>query len=101
MDLWNVADRCYTIERLYNLREGMTRNDDWLPDRYFDEPTKLGLPIARGKSIDRDKFTVMLDEYYHLHGWNEEGVPTKELLERLEISDLWPLKKNQEISKCL
>ncbi|UCF91163.1 MAG: aldehyde ferredoxin oxidoreductase family protein [Desulfobacterales bacterium] len=90
MDLWNIANRCYTIERLFNLREGMVRQDDWLPDRYFDEPTKLGLPVARGKSIDREKFKAMLDEYYRLHEWDEEGIPTRELLERLEISDLWP-----------
>jgi len=93
LDLWNIANRCYTIERLYNLREGMTRKDDWLVDRYFDEPTKLGLPVARGKTIDREKFTVMLDEYYKLHEWDKKGVPTAKLLEQLEISDLWPLKK--------
>lgn len=88
MDLWNIANRCYTIERLFNLREGKTRKDDWLPDRYFDEPTKLGLPVARGKSIDRDKFTAMIDEYYQLHEWDENGIPSPELLERLEIAEL-------------
>ena len=88
MDLWNIADRCYTIERLFNNREGMTRKDDWLHDRYFDEPTKMGLPVAKGKSIDREKFTAMLDEYYQLHQWDEEGIPTPELLERLEIQAL-------------
>ena len=88
LDLWNIADRCYTIERLFNIREGMTRKDDWLHDRYFDEPTKLGLPVARGKSIDRKKFTAMLDEYYQLHQWNEDGIPTPELLEKLEILSL-------------
>jgi aldehyde:ferredoxin oxidoreductase len=93
MDLWEIANRCYTIERLSNLREGMTRKDDWLPDRYFDEPTKLGLPVARGKSIDRKKFKAMLDEYYKLHEWDEDGVPKAELLKRLEIQDLWPAKK--------
>mmetsp|Transcript_6262 Transcript_6262/g.3508 ORF Transcript_6262/g.3508 Transcript_6262/m.3508 type:complete len:635 (-) Transcript_6262:1175-3079(-) len=88
MDLWNIANRCYTIERLFNLREGMTRKDDWLPDRYFDEPTKLGLPVARDKCIDRKKFKAMLDEYYMLHEWDNEGIPKPELLERLEINNL-------------
>jgi len=87
-DLWNIANRCYTIERLFNLREGMTRDDDWLPDRYFDEPTKLGLPVARDKCIDRDRFKAMIDEYYQLHEWNEEGVPKADFLERMGISDL-------------
>jgi aldehyde:ferredoxin oxidoreductase len=70
MDLWECANRCYTIERLFNLREGMTRADDMLSDRYFDEPTQLGLPAARGKCIDRDRFEAMLDEYYRLHEWD-------------------------------
>jgi len=87
-DIWDVANRGYTIERLFNLREGMTRKDDWLSDRYFDEPTKLGLPVARGKCIDREKFKAMLDEYYRLHEWDANGVPTPGLLERLQISEL-------------
>jgi len=88
MDIWNIARRCYTIERMFNLREGMSRTDDWLPDRYFDEPTKLGLPVVRGKHIDREKFKAMIDEYYRLHEWDPEGVPTSELLQRLEIQEL-------------
>jgi aldehyde:ferredoxin oxidoreductase len=96
MDLWNIANRCYTIERLFNLREGMTRKDDWLPDRYFDEPTRMGLPMARGKSIDREKFKTMIDEYYTLHEWDETGVPAWDLLERLEIGSLWPVEQPAE-----
>ncbi|MDZ4164900.1 MAG: aldehyde ferredoxin oxidoreductase family protein [Smithellaceae bacterium] len=87
-DLWDIANRCYTIERLYNHREGASGKDDWLPERYFDEPTKLGLPVARGKSIDRGKFRAMLDEYYRLHEWDEEGKPGEALLKRLGIDDL-------------
>jgi aldehyde:ferredoxin oxidoreductase len=90
MDLWDCANRSYTIERLFNLREGMTRTDDWLSDRYFDEPTQLGLPGVRGKRIDRQKFKGMLDEYYRLHEWDEAGIPTPELLKKLDIRDLWP-----------
>jgi aldehyde:ferredoxin oxidoreductase len=89
-EIWDVANRGYTTERLFNLREGMTRKNDWLPDRYFDEPTKLGLPVARGKCIDREKFKAMLDEYYRLHEWDGNGVPTAQLLERLQIAELRP-----------
>jgi aldehyde:ferredoxin oxidoreductase len=89
-EIWDVANRGYTTERLFNLREGMTRKDDRLPDRYFDEPTKLGLPVARGKCIDREKFKAMLDEYYQLHEWDANGVPTAQLLERLQIAELRP-----------
>jgi aldehyde:ferredoxin oxidoreductase len=84
-ELWDVADRAYTVERLFNIREGLTRTDDWLVDRYFDEPTPIGLPIVRGKHLDRGKFRQMLDEYYDLHGWDEDGVPTPETLKELGL----------------
>jgi aldehyde:ferredoxin oxidoreductase len=86
LDVWHVAERAYNIERLFNIREGATRKDDWLVDRYFDEPTPMGLDVARGKRLDREKFKAMIDEYYKLHGWDENGVPTKETLGRLGIA---------------
>jgi aldehyde:ferredoxin oxidoreductase len=84
-EIWDIADRAYTVERLFNIREGLTRADDWLVDRYFDEPTPIGLPIAQGKCLDRDKFTQMIDEYYELHGWDEGGVPLPETLKKLGL----------------
>jgi aldehyde:ferredoxin oxidoreductase len=84
-EIWEVADRAYTVERLFNIREGLTREHDWLVDRYFDEPTPIGLPIVRGRKIDREKFKKMIDEYYELHGWDENGVPRPETLEKLGL----------------
>jgi aldehyde:ferredoxin oxidoreductase len=84
-DIWEVAERCYNIERLFNLREGMTRDDDWLVDRYFDEPCRRGAPDVIGAKIDRRKFKKMIDEYYEHHGWDENGVPLPETLKRLSI----------------
>jgi aldehyde:ferredoxin oxidoreductase len=83
--IWDIADRAYTVERLFNIREGLTRADDWLVDRYFDEPTPIGLSVARGKSLDREKFGQMIDEYYELHGWDQDGVPTAETRTRLGL----------------
>ena len=74
----------------------MTRADDWLPDRYFDESTPLGLSEVRGKCIDRDKFRALVDEYYQLHEWDQAGFPTQELLNRLDMSDLGPPDRNEE-----
>jgi aldehyde:ferredoxin oxidoreductase len=86
-EIWDIADRAYTVERLFNIREGLTREDDWLVDRYFDEPTPIGLPIVRGKTLDREKFKQMIDEYYELHGWDENGVPRPETLEKLGLDN--------------
>jgi aldehyde:ferredoxin oxidoreductase len=83
--LMQTGERIYTLERMFNLREGFTRKDDNLPERYFKEPTPIGLPIAKGKKIDKQKFETMLDEYYALHGWTKDGVPTKRTLAKLGL----------------
>ena len=83
--LMEVGERIYTTERMFNLREGFSRKDDTLPERYFKEQTPTGLPIAKGKKIDKDKFEKMLNEYYALHGWNENGLPKRETLEKLGL----------------
>ncbi len=84
-DLMQIGERIYTLERMFNLREGFSRKDDTLPERYFKEPTPIGLAIARGKKIDREKFEQMLDEYYALHGWDKNGLPTEETLKKLGL----------------
>ena len=84
--LMQMGERIYTLERMFNLREGFTRKDDNLPERYFKEPTPIGLPIAKGKKIDRERFEKMLDEYYELHNWDKNGVPKKETLEKLGLN---------------
>ncbi len=84
-DIWTVAERAYNMERLFNLREGMTRDDYWLVDRYFDEPCTRGAPDVIGATIDRKKFKKMIDEYYEHHGWDENGIPLPETLKRLGI----------------
>ncbi|MFC1978865.1 aldehyde ferredoxin oxidoreductase family protein [Chloroflexota bacterium] len=85
LDIWNVADRAYTMERLFNLREGLTRKDDMLVDRYYDEPAPDGIGKVRGSKIDRDKYNAMLDEYYNMHSWNKSGVPQKASLKKLGL----------------
>lgn len=90
-DIWDIAERCNNLERLFNLREGLKRNDlkkgDMLNHRYFDEPCRRGAPDVVGAKIDRKKFTQMVDEFYEHHGWDKNGVPTKETLKRLGLAE--------------
>jgi len=65
------------------VRDGITRKDDTLPKRYFDEPIPEG--PAQGEVISRKEFDGMLDEYYRLHGWDEKGIPKRESLRRLRV----------------
>jgi aldehyde:ferredoxin oxidoreductase len=89
VEIWAAAERCNNLERLFNLREGLKRNDpikgDTLNHRYFDEPCRRGAPDVVGRKIDREKFSIMIDEFYEHHGWDKEGVPTTETLTRLGL----------------
>ncbi len=87
-DLMTIGERIVTVERLLNTRLGFSRKDDKLPERYYREPTNAGLPKVRNKKIDPEKFERMLDEYYQLHGWDREGFPKRETLERLGLLEM-------------
>jgi aldehyde:ferredoxin oxidoreductase len=50
------------------------------------EPLEAGGP-ADGNAISEEGFEGMLDEYYELRGWTEEGVPTEGTLERLGMAE--------------
>ena len=78
------ADRIETIIRLFNVREGFTRADDTLPQRLLKDPLPDG--PARGQLFGQEGLDHMLDEYYALRGWDNEGIPTAETLKRYEIS---------------
>jgi aldehyde:ferredoxin oxidoreductase len=83
-DLWVAADRTETTIRLFNIGAGLTRADDNLPARILEEPLPDG--PARGQLFGLEGLETMKDEYYALRGWDEEGVPLPETLERYGIS---------------
>jgi aldehyde:ferredoxin oxidoreductase len=66
-----VGRRTLDTERLINASFGLTRADDTLPKRYFDDP----MPARRtqGHHVDREEFQHMLDEYYAERGWDADG----------------------------
>jgi aldehyde:ferredoxin oxidoreductase len=79
--LLEAGDRIWTLERLFNLREGLdAARDDTLPVRLLKEPIPKG--PAEGKLSRIDK---MIPEYYKLRGWDEKGVPTPAKLAELGI----------------
>ena len=85
-ELQTIGERVYTQERMFNYTHaGFTRKEDCLPERYFKEAVPYGLPIIKGKRLDRKKFSKMLDEYYVHHGWDNDGIPTPETLAKLEL----------------
>lgn len=83
-ELRTIGERIYTLERMMLAKDGISRRDDTLPNRYFNEPVPEG--PARGAVVLRKEFDKMLDEYYRLHGWDENGVPKRETLKRLGLN---------------
>ena len=71
------------MERLWNLRAGLTRADDSIPKRLLKEAHKQG-PSA-GVTVDLE---AMLPDYYRERGWDDEGIPTVEKLTELGLESL-------------
>jgi aldehyde:ferredoxin oxidoreductase len=68
-DLTAMASRVTNLTRRFNLQEGLTRADDSLPKRLFTEK------LPDGNGITQEAFTQLVDDYYRLRGWDENGIP--------------------------
>lgn len=82
-ELMTLGARIWNIGRLFNVREGFDARHDTLPSRLSTEAFAAG--ASAGQVIDADTFAGVLQEYYRLRGWDENGVPTEQTLERLGI----------------
>jgi aldehyde:ferredoxin oxidoreductase len=85
-ELMTIGERIYTMERLILNREGRFRKSDIIPKRLMTEKILEGQ--AKGHVVSDEIYNQMLDDYYKVRGWNKEGRPTKERLEKLGINDL-------------
>jgi aldehyde:ferredoxin oxidoreductase len=73
--LMNIAERIINIKRMFNVRDGATREDDCYPQGH--------LPPER-----EEEFQGFLDSYYLAHGWDKKtGIPTPAKLEELSLED--------------
>jgi len=80
-DLELVGERISTLARVFNVRAGFARQHDTLPARNLEQPLKGG--PADGHVVE---LAPMLDEYYSIMGWDDNGIPTGECLNRLDLS---------------
>ncbi|MDD9949185.1 MAG: aldehyde ferredoxin oxidoreductase family protein [candidate division Zixibacteria bacterium] len=80
-DFVHIGERIWNIERLWNLKAGLTAADDTLPKRLMEEAHKEG-PSA-GVTVDLD---AMLPDYYAARGWTADGRPTREKLMELGLA---------------
>lgn len=80
--LETIAERVITLERQFNILCGLTKDDDLLPERFYNEAI---LAEGKEKILDREDFSSMRKEYYKSFGWDENGVPNREILRKLSI----------------
>jgi len=85
-ELLAIGERIYTLERLILNREGIRRKDDMMPERIMKEAVPSG-PI-KGQRLTPEMYNEMLDEYYEVRGWDSEGVPTEETIEKLGLKEI-------------
>ena len=88
-DLATVGERVWTLTRLFNVREGVTRADDSLPPVLREPPEGAGDGDCEPDGIDPERFAAMLDAYYERRGWSRvDGRPTRETVERLGLGSV-------------
>lgn len=83
-ELLRIGERVFTLQRLFNMREGFSRADDHLPGRVLEAPA-FG-SYAEEERCAVSNYEAMLDEYYDARGWNQKtGNPGQKKLEELDL----------------
>lgn len=83
-ELMIVGERRLNLFRIFNAREGLDRKDDKLPKKFFKALGGVG-PTA-GMALTHEEIEFAKNEYYKLAGWTDNGVPTSQTMERLDIA---------------
>ena len=74
------AERIFNMERMFNVKNGFSRKEDTLPKRFTQETMSSG--ESKGQKVDLEP---MLDAYYAVMGWDNNGIPTLETLAKLGL----------------
>jgi len=80
-DLMAIGERIWNLEKLFNIKAGLTAADDTLPKRLLEEPLTEGPNKGQVHHLDK-----LLPQYYELRGWDTNGIPTQEKLMELGIA---------------
>jgi aldehyde:ferredoxin oxidoreductase len=82
--MFEFGMRIETLTRMFNIREGMSREDDRLPPRLW-EPQTHGPREGMRSFMNKEDLQAGLQKYYELLGWDKEGIPTEESKKRLGL----------------
>ena len=83
-EIMEVGKRRLNMLRAFNAREGIGREHDTLPERFFTRPLQGG--PSDGYVLDREEWQRAMDTYYAMAGWDvQSGIPTRPTLEALGL----------------
>jgi aldehyde:ferredoxin oxidoreductase len=87
-ELEATAQRIVLAKRAFNVREGWTRADDTLPERFLSE--SLEVASGRTAALTPERLNSMIEGYYRARGLDVDGEPTSAQLDDLRIDVLVP-----------
>lgn len=90
-----AAERISTTAKLINIREGFGRKDDTLPWKVMNQPITEEGP-AKGAVVTQEELDLLLDDYYQARGWNADGIPTKDTLQKLGLENYQHITQGKE-----
>ena len=85
-ELEATGERICNLERAFQVREGVNRTHDSLPHKVMHEPVPDG--PHKGMHCPPEELEMMKDEYYKIRGWDTEGIPTNETLNKLDLKEV-------------
>ena len=72
-EIMRIGERRLHLMRMYNQREGLTSDEDLLPERFYSEPIEDG--PRKGDVIEKESFHQSIRTFYQMMGWDENGIP--------------------------
>jgi aldehyde:ferredoxin oxidoreductase len=87
-ELLKISERIWQLTRAFSVREinGFDRHLDFPPARLIEEPIVDG--PNKGHVLSKEDIHNLLTWYYNKRGWNKNGIPTKETLLRVGLSEV-------------
>jgi aldehyde:ferredoxin oxidoreductase len=79
-ELFIIGEHLVNMEKLFNLRHGSDFHIDALPDFFVNQPIAEG--PAKGQRVNLEP---MVQDFYHLMGWDAKGIPTSDTLRKLGL----------------
>ena len=77
-----AAERLHSLKRMFNVKLGITGKDDILPPRLGTYAKPDGKAAGQLPELEQT-----IPEYYDLRGWNKNGIPSDETMERLGLTE--------------